>query len=74
MQYDSGYSYSAEAIVGEIRQMCGVHLEDNWWRFYHRTDTSEALCKSVGIDLSRKNMQLNEIRHIFAQVKSIRQN
>lgn len=69
IQYDTGYAYSAEAIAEEIRQMCGVHLEGNWWRFYHRTDTSEALCKIVGIDLSRKNMQLADVRHVFATAK-----
>jgi transposase len=69
IQYDTGYTYSAEAIAGEICQMCGVHLEGNWWRFYHRTDASEALCKIVGIDLNRKNMQLVDVRHILAMAK-----
>jgi hypothetical protein len=69
IQYDTGYAYSAEAIAEEIRQMCGVHLEGNWWRFYHRTDASEALCRIVGIDLSRKNMQLIDVRHILAMAK-----
>jgi transposase len=71
IQYDTGYAYSAEAIASEISQMCGVHLEGNWWRFYHRTDTSEALCKIVGIDLNRKNIQLADIKHILSQAKPI---
>jgi transposase len=67
IQYDTHFDYSAEAIAEEIRHMNGVLLEDNWWRFYHRTDISEALCKTVGIELSLKNMQLVEIKHILAQ-------
>ncbi|MDR1572276.1 MAG: IS1634 family transposase [Clostridiales Family XIII bacterium] len=69
IQYDTGHAYSAEAIASEVRQMCGVHLEGNWWRFYHRTDASEALCRAVGIDLSRKNMQLADVKRLLAQAK-----
>jgi hypothetical protein len=72
IQYDTGYAYSAEAIAEELRQLNGVHLEGNWWRFYHWSDRAEALCKTVGIDLSRKNMQLAEIRHTLAQAKPVR--
>jgi hypothetical protein len=72
IQYDTGFAYSAEAIAAEIRQMNGVRLEGSWWRFYHRTDVSDALCKAVGIDLSRKNMRLSEIKHVMAQARPVR--
>jgi len=69
IQYDTHYAYSVEQIIDEIRSMNGVHLEDNWWRFYHRTDLSDALGATVGVDLTRKNMRLKDIKGLLAQVK-----
>jgi transposase len=69
IQYDTHFAYSVESIIDEIRSMNGVHLEDNWWRFYHRTDLSDVLGAAVGIDLTKKNMRLTEIKGLLAQVK-----
>ncbi|MDR3053443.1 MAG: hypothetical protein LBU48_06255 [Coriobacteriales bacterium] len=49
-----------------------MHLEDNWWRFCHRTDLSDELGHTVGIDLARKNMQLKEVKRILAQANGVR--
>lgn len=68
IQYTTDFAYSAEAIVGELKKMNGVHLQDNWWRFSHRSDITEALSDSVGIDLTRKNLRLEEIKGILTQV------
>jgi transposase len=70
MQYDDGFSHSIESILDEIRDMNAVHLEDNWWRLYHRSELSDILCEQVGIDLSRKNMRLEDIKDVLAQVKA----
>jgi hypothetical protein len=69
MQYDTGFKYSAKAILENIAQMNGVHLEDNWWVFSHRNEITDELCRTVGIDLRRKYMQLSEIRHEMAKVR-----
>ena len=69
IQYGTGFSYSAESIIDEIRAMNGIHLEDNWWRFYHRTDLSDILGQAVGIDLTRKNMKLKDIKGLLALTK-----
>jgi transposase len=68
IQLTTGFAYSAETIARELAQMDGVHIQDNWWRFAHRNDTTDALCQSVGIDLTRKNMRLEEIKGILAKV------
>ena len=68
IQLTTGFAYSAETIARELSQMDGMHIQDNWWRFEHRNDTTDALCQSVGIDLTRKNMRLEEIKGILAQV------
>jgi hypothetical protein len=69
MQCDTGFKYSAEAILENIRQMTGTHLEDNWWVFSHRNEITDALCRTVGVNLTRKYMQLSEIRHEMSKVR-----
>jgi len=68
IQYTTGFAYSAETIIKELKKMDGVHLQDNWWRFSYRSDITEVLTGSVGIDLTRKNMRLEEIKGILTKV------
>jgi transposase len=65
IQKDTGYRYSAGAILSEIAQLNGIHLKGNWWRFYHRSDLSDELAKTVGLDLSLANMQLTDIKKLL---------
>lgn len=67
LQLDTGKKHSAEAISNEIAAMSGTHLQDNWWIFDHRTDLSDELATSVGLDLTRKNMQLKDIKKVFSK-------
>lgn len=69
IQLDIDYKHSAEAIVDEIKAMAGTHLQDNWWIFDHRTDLSDKLCDVAGLDLSRKYMQLSDIKQNFGKNK-----
>lgn len=68
LQLDTDFKYSAASIIEEISSMAGSREEDNWWLFDHRTDISDELCESVGIDLTRKRMQLTEIKKVLSQV------
>jgi transposase len=68
IQFDTNFKYSAAAIIKEISSIAGTHLQDNWWLFDHRSDLSDALCESIGIDLSKRNMQLSEIKSILTSV------
>ena len=56
-------------IADELSAMCGTHLEGNWWRFDHRTDVSDDLCRMAGVDLIRQNMQLKDIKAVLSQAK-----
>lgn len=49
--------------------MCGTNLDGNWWIFDHRSDTTDDLCRMAGIDLTRQNMQLKDIKAAFSQAK-----
>ena len=61
--------YSAATIADELAAMCGTHLEGNWWRFDYRSDATDDLCRMAGIDLTRQNMQLKDIKAVFSQAK-----
>ena len=63
----TGGKYSAGTIVEEVAAMCGTNLDGNWWVFDHRSDATDDLCRMAGIDLTRQNMQLKEIRAVLAQ-------
>jgi transposase len=72
IQLDLDSRVSAHAIIGELSKMAGSHVQDNWWLFDHRTELSDTLCESVGIDLRRQWMQLSEIKGIFTAVNGKR--
>lgn len=65
----TGGRYSAATIAGELAAMCGTRLEGNWWRFDYRSDATDDLCRMAGIDLTRQNMQLKDIKAVFSQAK-----
>lgn len=68
IQFDTGFRYSAASIINEIAALSGTHLQDNWWIFDHRSELSDELCNTVGIDLRRKHLKLNEIKSILSSV------
>lgn len=69
IQAATGGRYSARVIADELAAMCGTRLEGNWWRFDHRTDASDDLCRMAGVDLTRQNMQLKDIKAALSQAK-----
>lgn len=69
IQAATGGKYSARVIADELAAMCGTHLDGNWWRFDHRTDASDDLCRMAGVDLTRQNMQLKDIKAALSQAK-----
>ena len=69
IQAATGGRHSARVIADELAAMCGTRLEGNWWRFDHRTDASDDLCRMAGVDLTRQNMQLKDIKAALSQAK-----
>lgn len=67
IQVLTGGRYSAGAIAEELGAMCGTNLDGNWWVFDHRSDATDDLCRMAGIDLTRQNMQLKDIKAVLAQ-------
>ena len=69
IQADLSFEHTARAIIAELNSMSGTHEADNWWLFDHRTELSDKLAASVGINLTRKRMQLSDIKKVLAEVK-----
>jgi transposase len=69
IQSDLSFKHSAHSIIKGLSSMSGSHEQDNWWLFDYRTKLTDKLCKSVGIDLRKKRMQLTEIKSVLSQVK-----
>lgn len=69
IQVLTGGKYSAGTIAEELGAMCGTNLDGNWWVFDHRSDATDDLCRMAGIDLTRQNMQLKDIKAAFSQAK-----
>ena len=69
IQVLTGGKYSAGTIAEELGAMCGTNLGGNWWVFDHRSDATDDLCRMAGIDLTRQNMQLKDIKAAFSQAK-----
>lgn len=67
IQVLTGGRYSAGAIAEELGAMCGTNLDGNWWVFDHRSDATDDLCRMAGIDLTRQNMQLKDIKAVLTQ-------
>lgn len=68
LQLKCGNRYSAGEIADELSLMSGTNFDENWWCFDHRTDVTDDICSSLGIDLTQKFMQLKEIKDLLAQV------
>lgn len=67
LQLRTGGKHSAGAIATELARMCGSNVDGSWWLFDHRTDASDDICASVGLDLTKRFMQLKDIKRILAQ-------
>ena len=68
IQSDLSFEHTAHAIIEQLRLLAGTREEDNWWLFDHRTELSDRLAASVGIDLTKRRMQMGEIKGILAAV------
>ena len=69
IQVLTGDRYSAGTIAEEIGAMCGTNVDGNWWVFDHRGDATDDLCRMAGVDLTRRNMQLKDIKAVLAAAR-----
>lgn len=59
---------SCSRIRGEIAAMSGTNVDANWWAFDHRTDESDLLAETVGLEeLKLKNLTTGRATEILAK-------
>lgn len=67
LQHLMGNRYSPGALAEELGQMSGTNVDGNWWCFDHRSDLTDDVCATLGLDLTGKFMQLKDIKDVLAQ-------
>jgi transposase len=61
--------YSAEKIVGCLNKIACSHEQENLYLFDYRSEISDAIGSALGIDFTRKRLQLSEVKNILAKAK-----
>jgi len=61
--------YSAEKIVQCLNRISCSHEQDNLYLFNYRSEMSDDIGSKLGIDFTRKRLQLAEIKNILAKCK-----
>jgi len=69
LQKQTGRRFSCERIVDCLNRISCTNEQDNLYLFNYRSDISEAIGAAVGIDFTKKRMQLNEVKHLVAKSK-----
>jgi transposase len=69
LQRHTGRQYSCDRIIDCLNRISCSEEQDNIYLFDYRSEITEAIGKSLGIDFSRKRQRLSEIKHIVAQSK-----
>jgi len=69
LQRHTGRQYSCDRIIDCLNRISCSEEQDNIYLFDYRSEITEAIGKSLGIDFSKKRQRLSEIKHIVAQSK-----
>ena len=67
MQIITKDSHSAQEMLDELGKLNGSLTEDNWWLFDHRSDTTDALFETVGLEHPTRYMQTTEIKKLLSK-------
>lgn len=72
IQLDTGWKHSAEAIAEALSGLVGHRLDANIYHFDYRTELTDELCRTAGIDLSREVMTKSQMNAVMSSVKNSR--
>jgi len=61
--------YSPERIVECLNKISCSHEQDNLYLFNYRNEISDDIGSALGLDFTRKRLQLNEIKNILGKCK-----
>jgi len=69
IQHRLNNKYCVSKILESLRKVSCSHNKENIYLFDYRDDVTDEIGKALGIDFTRKNMKLGEIKKILGQVK-----
>ena len=58
--------YSTRMLIETMQRITGTYLQDNYYMLDHRSEVTDALGETFGIDFSKRFMQLKEIQSYTA--------
>ena len=61
--------YSAEKIVDCLKRISCSHEHENVYLFDYRSEVSDAIGETLGIDFTKKRLRLGDIKNILAGAK-----
>ena len=61
--------FSPETIIRCLNQISCSNEYDNLYLFDYRSEVSDAIGKALGINFTRKRLQLEEVKNILARCK-----
>ena len=64
-----GNQFSVGKIAESLGKSSGSFMEQNWYLFDHADEVTQAVLEKMGIDLSKKYMNLGEIRQLIGDTK-----
>lgn len=69
MQLDTGCKHTPSEIVSALSDTVGHHVDSNVWFFDYRTDLTDKLTGTFGVDLSRQAMRKSQITKVTSTVQ-----
>lgn len=69
LRRDMGWTYNAARVADALLRLEGMHLERNWYLFGYRSEVTDAIERTVGIEPGRRIMSRADIRSAIAQMK-----
>jgi len=69
IQMKTGNIYSAEQIIECLNRISCSNEHENIYLFDYRSEVSDAIGQSLGIDFTNKRLRLGDIKKILGQVK-----
>ncbi len=69
LQMKTGYEYSVSELMNSLNKISCTNEQENIYLFDFRNEVTDAIGKALGIDFTKKRMQLSQIKKILSQVK-----
>ena len=68
LRRDMGWRFNAAQVADALLAMEGAYLTENWYVFNYRTAVTDAIQLGAGLEVGKRFMSRDEIRHVPALV------